>query len=83
MRLGTITDQAPSVVTEAVERALREYLEEVSECQVLDLDVDGLSRHVATRLRFGFPVEPVELEADPTPSHGIRRPTMHLVGLVD
>lgn len=71
-------------VWEAVEllkRSLREYLGEVSECSIADLDVTSLAHHLAARLRFGHATEPVTVEADATPPHGIRRPMMLVRGL--
>jgi hypothetical protein len=76
-----ITEAPAVVVQEATERALREYLDDVLECRVEDLDVTALAHHVAVRLRFGFPVEPITVEADPTPAQGTARPDMLLVGL--
>lgn len=80
MNRRQITSEPCTVVQEAVYRALSEYFAEVAECPVDCLDVTGLAHHVAVRLRFGFPVEAVTVEADPTPAQGTARP-LHLVGL--
>ena len=68
----------PSEVTAVVVRALREYLDEVSELRVEDLDVAGMAAQLAARIRFGWPEY---LDRDPTPPHGIERPPMVVIGL--
>jgi hypothetical protein len=71
MTAGTLHRISVSVLTDHVQRALVEYFHEVSELHVEDLDVPGLAAQIAARLRFGFPAD----DSDPTPPHGIRRPT--------
>jgi hypothetical protein len=60
----------PSEVVGVVTRALIEYLDEVSELAVADLDVAGMAAQIASRIRFGFHAD----DTDPTPPHGIERP---------
>jgi hypothetical protein len=67
----------PSEVVGVVTRALIEYLDEVSELAVADLDVAGMAAQIASRIRFGFHAD----DADPTPPHGIERPAMVVYGL--
>jgi hypothetical protein len=67
----------PSEVTGVVVKALREYLDEVSELRVEDLDVAGMAAQIAARIRFGWP----ETNADLTPPHGIARPPMVVYAL--
>lgn len=64
----------PSEVVGVVTRALLEYLEEVSELRVDDLDVPGMAAQIADRIRFGF-----RDDTDPTPPHGITRPPLMVV----
>lgn len=67
-----LQDTHPSEVTAVVVRALGEYLEEVSELRVEDLDVAGMAAQIAARIRFGWPID--RLDLDLTPPHGIERP---------
>jgi hypothetical protein len=72
-----LQDTHPSEVTAVVVRALREYLDEVSELRVEDLDVAGMAAQLAARVRFGWPIDRLDL----TPPHGIERPPMVVIGL--
>lgn len=68
-----VVELPSEVVVERLKNALRDYLAEVDECAVADLDVTSLAHHLTARLRA---VEAVTVEPDPTPPTGIARPAM-------
>jgi hypothetical protein len=78
-------------LAELVSKAAGEWLEQVYELAVEDIVVDDLSDHIAARVLYGWPERELRLvpamtdDADPTPAHGIPRPSpadMALFGLV-
>ena len=79
--LALVPSMPVCTVVELLKRELRDYLAQVDECTVADLDVTSLAHHQSARLLFGHAPEPVTVEADLTPPHGIRRPMMLVRGL--